>query len=283
MQCMCYALFVFSMLVFLWIITPLFVGGALVYCLLSHNSVALLFVALSLLWSTYMIAHPCCVRTSLPRTLLSHPSWYLWFHAEKPVPNKYANNVCLFVHPHGLLSIGSLALFHFVPNSNTVFAVSTFLFYIPITSIFLPHCGFVPATKYGIQCAMESDCNLLINPGGLPEIICAEAQTPLFFIERRFGIFKLAFRHKQTIQLIVIENEEKTYNVVPLPCRKYRIYIAWWTNFFLLIIPCFGGIACSHVPHRVHLKALQCDSIPHEEVHDFLALKARYTDMLPGN
>ena len=186
------------------------------------------------------------------RQLLSAVAWHDWFEA-CAVPSDFGESI-VCVHPHGLLSLGTLSMLHFVPGSRTVLAVAPALFYIPIFGLLGPYLGLVPATKKGLQAVLKSERTLLILPGGVPEIVCAEAAECTLFIKRRMGLFKLAFEAGRDLQIIILEGEEKLYRPLCLPSLKQRIWLSWATNLPFML-PWFGGYYGTFIPRPIPLKA----------------------------
>jgi len=178
------------------------------------------------------------------------------------------------IHPHGLLGLGALAIFHFVSDSQTLFAIAPLLFYNPLFVILGPHLGLVPANKIGILTALKMGQSLIILPGGIPEIICTEFENRTLFIKRRFGIFKLAQQQSVNLLPVLIVNEERMYNTVKLPCLKRRVYWSWRLNVpFLFPYPI--GLFYSIIPQRVPLE-LEIGPVISSTETSLLALKKKY-------
>ena len=261
---------IFCIIIFGWI----FCVPIICMICFSFSALLLFIFPMSYIACREAVRTPRIHKNSLLRTALSSIPWHQWFRTDC-LNYKYSKNTSLFVHPHGLMCLGTLSLIHFVPGSNTILAVSPFLFYIPFFGWLLPWAGVVPATKRGIVLVMQSDSNLLILPGGVPEIICGERGVQTFFLRQRMGIFKLAFAHKQTVLPIVIKNEEKMYNLISLPCKIQRLFLSWSCNI-PLCFPWFGGIWGSFIPHRVHLEVKVAEAVRGSAASSFLPFKNLY-------
>jgi len=220
---------------------------------------------------------PVPKNNSLLRKLLSSIAWRDWFSAT-PVAASFGRSI-VCVHPHGLLSLGTLALLHFVPGSNTVMAVAPILFYIPFFGLLGPSLGFVPSNKAGLLAVLKTDRTLLILPGGVPEILCAEAVQKTLFISPRVGLFKLAFHEGRDMQIIVVDGEEKLFRSLRLPFLKERTWLSWAFNFPVML-PWFGGCYGSFVPrrHRISARSLQLVQVGNSD--NFFDLKREYENRL---
>lgn len=261
---------VFSVLVSLWVLlTPLL----LLLCW-SVSGMIIFTFPLSLLLCSRTVYNPSIHKMSSFRVFISSIPWCQWFNAS-PIKGPFTKNMIIFAHPHGLLSLGTLMLIHFVPESETILAASPFLFYIPIFGWLLPWMGVVPATKRGLSLVIESDSVLLFLPGGVPEIVCAENCRQGFFIKRRMGIFKLAWQYKQTILPIVIENEEKMYKLLQLPFQSTRLWLSWVFNI-PFTFPWFGGIWGTFIPHRVPLHLIVGEKVEPGAASSFFTFKSLY-------
>ena len=209
--------------------------------------------------------------------MLSSIAWRDWFSAT-PVPALFGRSI-VCVHPHGLLSLGTLVLVHFVPGSNTVMAVAPILFYIPFFGLFGPSLGLVPSNKAGLLAVLKTDRTLLILPGGVPEILCGEAEEKTAFISPRVGLFKLAFHKGRDLQIIVVDGEENIFRPLRLPFLKERMWLSWAFNFPVML-PWFGGCCGSFVPRPHRIAARPLELVEVSKAKTFLELKRDYENRL---
>lgn len=260
---------VFTCVVAVWVFFTPFI----LLCSFAFSSTMLFLLPFSFIISSSIINYPTLYKQSAIRKFIASIPWHLWFYA-KPLKT-FPKNTILLVHPHGLLSLGTLALIHFVPNSPTILAIAPAFFYVPIFGWFAPYLGLVPATKKGLRLTINSQANLVILPGGVPEILCTEKTNTTFFLKQRIGIFKLAFTSHRSLLPIVIQNQENTFQLIKLPLLKHRIACAWFTNVFI-VFPWFGGIAGSFVPKRVKLSLKIGKLISSKHAMDFWDFKRQY-------
>ena len=211
------------------------------------------------------------------RQFISAVSWRDWFGASA-VQEDFGNSI-VCCHPHGLLSLGTLSMLHFVPGSRTVMAVTPLLFYIPLFGLLGPRLGLVPATKKGLLAVLKSDRTLLILPGGVPEIVCAEAEECTLFIKRRMGLFKLAFEAGRDLQIVIVEGEERLFRPLKIPCLKHRIWLSWATNLPIML-PWFGGHYGTFIPRPIQLKARLLKLVEVSKCETFFDMKKCYEKRL---
>ena len=226
--------------------------------------------------SRRLVRQPTVPKSSFLRKLLSAIAWRDWFSAT-PAPALFGRSI-VCVHPHGLLSLGTLALVHFVPASNTVMAVAPILFYIPLFGLLGPSLGLVPSNKAGLLAVLKSDRTLLILPGGVPEILCGEEQKTLF-ISPRVGLFKIAFHEGRDLQIIIVDGEERMFRSLRLPFLKERMWLSWAFNFPVML-PWFGGCYGSFVPRPHHLAARPLQLVEVSKAQTFFGLKREYETRL---
>jgi hypothetical protein len=154
-------------------------------------------------------------------------------------------------------------------------AVTPLLFYIPIFGLLGPYLGLVPSTKKGMRAVLKSERTLLILPGGVPEIVCAEAEECTLFIKRRMGLFKLAFEAGKDLQIVIIDGEQDLYRPFHIPFLKQRIWLSWVTNLPFML-PWFGGYYGTFIPRPIPLKATLLERVEVSKADTFFDLKKNY-------
>ena len=264
----------FSFIMFAWLfLLPLYL-----FACLCCSSCLLCTLPFSFAASRRLVRNPVIFkRNHFLRQLLSAVSWRDWFGA-KAVQQEFGNSI-VCCHPHGLLSLGTLSMLHFVPESRTVMAVTPLLFYIPLFGLLGPYLGLVPATKKGLLAVLKSERTLLILPGGVPEIVCAEAEECTLFIKRRMGLFKLAFEAGRDLQIVIVEGEEKLYRPLKLPLLERRIWLSWVTNLPFML-PWFGGHYGTFIPRPIQLKARLLKLVEVSKCETFFDMKKCYEKRL---
>lgn len=150
------------------------------------------------------------------RNIVNNIPYHLWF-GEIDVINTPESPTLICSHPHGILCTGILFSTHFRPASNTLFAVSKWLFYIPLIGWLAKQLGCIPATYEHIEKALDTHSVILV-PGGVPELISSKPYV------NRHGFLKIAKRKKIPILPIIIS--QTFYDMIPCPAEKIRIYIA---------------------------------------------------------
>ena len=141
----------FTCIIFAW----LFVLPAYMFACMCGSFWLLCAFPFSYAASRRLVRNPVVFKYNhMLRRLLSAVSWCDWFGADQVTAN--FNNCIICVHPHGLLSLGTLSMLHFAPGSRTVMAVTPLLFYIPIFGLLGPYLGLVPSTKKGLQAVILS-------------------------------------------------------------------------------------------------------------------------------
>ena len=228
--------------------------------------------------SRRLVNNPAVFKKNHPlRQLLAAVQWHSWFSAV-PVVEDFGSSIAC-CHPHGLLSLGTLSMLHFVPGSRTVLAVAPVLFYIPIIGLLGPYLGLVPASKRGLQAVLKSERTLLILPGGVAEIVCTEAEECTMFIQRRMGLFKLAFEAGRDLQIVLIDGEENLYRPLRIPFLKQRIWLSWATNLPFML-PWFGGYYNTFIPRSISLQAKLLARVEVSKANTFFDMKNMYEKQL---
>ena len=185
------------------------------------------------------------------RNAVSSIPWNEWF----PCNTIRVKQACVVaVHPHGVICCGALAGIHFVPGSQTVFAVAPLLFYVPILGWVLRLLGCVPARFSIMSKALRRGYPVIVMPGGVPELVMSECgDDSHLFLKQRRGFLRLASTLKKKILCVTVSGECDTYRRVIAPFLPQRTYVSWRTNI-PLTIPIFLGWYGTWLPKRTHLR-----------------------------
>ena len=105
----------------------------------------------------------------------------------------------------------------FRPGSNTLFAVSKWLFAVPFIGWLARHLGCIPATYKSITKALETNTVILV-PGGVPELVSGEWYT------RRHGFLKIA--KQMDIPIVPVLVDDYHYERLPFPLPYLQMYLA---------------------------------------------------------
>lgn len=150
------------------------------------------------------------------REFVNNIPYHLWFGkvASLDAPT---NPTLICSHPHGILCTGILFSMHFRPASNTLFAVSKWLFHVPLIGWLAKQLGCIPATYKHIEKGLQTHSVILV-PGGVPELISGK---PYVY---RYGFLKIA--RKMNVSILPVVTDQSFYDIVPCPVESLRIYIA---------------------------------------------------------
>ena len=156
------------------------------------------------------------IPTGYIRSVVNNIPYNLWFgHIDDICAPAKPTLICS--HPHGILCTGILFSVHFRPGSSTLFAVSKWLFYIPVIGWLATQLGCIPATYYNINTALKTNSVILV-PGGVPELISGKQYT------RRYGFLKIA--KKKKVPILPVTTKQTFFNRIPCPWESARIHIA---------------------------------------------------------
>ena len=226
---------------------------------------ALPFVFLSsILWTPFvLLSLPICYVSTLflddseyVRTLLSKMPYHWWFGAIDR-PNLPNTPHLIAYHPHGVFCIGAIVGLHLQPGGTTKFAVSPWLFTVPVVGTVAVMLGCIPATKKSILNALKKHSVILV-PGGVPELVTGELYT------RRFGFLKLG------VPILPVVCKSEFYTVLDIGFKDIRIHIAKEYGIPIMF-PWIFGWHNTWVPRRVPIKLSVLDihrvSGPIEDEH----------------
>ena len=217
-----------AIILIVWLVTlPLFVLGTL--CMSPF-----FICALPLCWVISLIqqhqywhgqqADNCCWY------IVSRIPWHLWFKSLTADPLSIETPALICSHPHGWVCAGIMLGNHFHPKGpKTYFAVAPLLFWIPIFGWFLYSLRCIPATRRHIKQTLTHSSVILV-PGGVPEIVCAESPIIRLFLEERYGFARLADTTNTPLIAAWTEGELFTYERITLPFLEARIWLSHQLN-----------------------------------------------------
>ena len=165
-----------------------------------------------------------------------------WFGQVKWIPT-YSSPTLICSHPHGIICTGILFSAHFRPGSNTLFAVSKWLFAVPFVGWLAKHLGCIPATYKSITKALETNTVILV-PGGVPELVSGEWYT------RRHGFLKIA--KQMDIPIVPVLVDDYHYERLPFPLPYLQMYLAR-TFDMPVMLPIIGEMY-TWLPKRLPIK-----------------------------
>lgn len=237
-------------------------------------SLPLLLVAFIFAIPSAIILLPVCIFSGvvlqwyyhdqiMPNTFLRQQINKIPFHKWFPCNQIHIKSPQLIaVHPHGLLCCGALCGIHFVPGSQTLFCVAPVLFFVPIVGWVIRLLGFIPAKRNIMLQTLRKGHQLIVVPGGVPEIVCLESQNDHERFERH-GFLRIAHDANVDVTTVFVKNECKTFNMIPLPFRKERIQCSYYFNI-PFVIPLFFGYYGTWIPKRIPLQLIQWKA-PHDK------------------
>lgn len=195
------------------------------------------------------------------RKIMSEIPWYEWF----PCNQLHFDDGMIAVHPHGVLCCGALAGIHFVPGSKTCMCIAPIVFYVPIIGLLARKLGCIPADRHHMTLALQKGYPVLVVPGGVPEIVMAEAGDD----QRRFkrhGFLRVARELSAKVHAVYVSGECQTYKMFRGPFLETRIWISWSLNV-PLVLPVLLGWYGTWMPKRVplYIKTMQIQSYEKEE------------------
>lgn len=200
--------------IFLWIyLLPILVIG-FIMCIPFFIVVTPLLMIIS--FTTIYMLKDEIIPKGLLRDYINNFPYKEWFGQIDYIPS-YPSPVLICSHPHGIICTGILFSTHFKPGSNTLFAVSKWLFTVPVIGWLARHLGCIPATYESITRALQTNTVILV-PGGVPELVSGTLYT------RRHGFLKIA---KQTnVDIIPVFTDTTFYNRLSSPLDSFCMYIA---------------------------------------------------------
>ena len=196
------------------------------------------------------------------RNYVNNIPYEKWFGKIDYLPH-YNQPSLICLHPHGIICTGILFSAHFSPGSTTLFAVSKWLFYVPVIGWLARHLGCIPATYENIEKALKTNTVILV-PGGVPELVSGEIYS------RRHGFLKIA--KKTGVSIIPILTKNVYYDRIPCPLASLRYEIAKRIDLPIMF-PVLGHYG-TWLPKRLPIKIEQKDSFRVEG--DIEAERIRY-------
>jgi 2-acylglycerol O-acyltransferase 2 len=138
----------------------------------------------------------------------------------------------LFAHsPHGILFFGMLALHVLqpvvLPNHPLAPCGIPFLFKFPVYRQVLLGNSAIPSTKRDMVTALDAGQNVILVPGGMPEMYSAfPAPAPLqLHLRRRTAMVRLAIDTGAPLVPVLCFGETELYHTQLKPLRKLRIWL----------------------------------------------------------
>lgn len=200
------------------------------------------------LWTPFLIVLlPCCYILNIfflsdsmtLRGILNNMPYHWWFGK---VTRIYLDDRCLVAsHPHGVFCVGILCALHFSPGSSTKFAVSPWLFCIPMVGSLARMLGCIPATEEEMVKALQSH-TVIVVPGGVPELVSQQLYT------RRQGFIRVA--KKANVRIVTVVTKSTFYKTIEIPLQACRVYIARKYGI-PLIFPWIFGYSGTWLPKRL--------------------------------
>lgn len=200
--------------IFIWIyLLPILLVG-FILCIPFFIVVTPLLMIISLT-TIYMLKDEI-IPHGLLREYVNNIPYKKWF-GEIDTIESYPNPTLICSHPHGIICTGILFSAHFKPGSNTLFAVSKWLFTVPVIGWLARHLGCIPATYESISKALQTNTVILV-PGGVPELVSGTLYT------RRHGFLKIAKR--MGVSIVPVYTNTTFYDRLTCPLDTLCIYIA---------------------------------------------------------
>lgn len=226
--------------ILLWVyLCPVLIVGTLV-CLPYFLVVTPIMLGVSLL--TVYLWHDTIIPTGALRDLVNTMPYTAWFGAIDTVPVPSRPHL-ITSHPHGFLCTGILFSTHFRPGSRTVFAVSPWIFAIPVVGWVAHHLGCIPANEGSIRRALKSHSVILV-PGGVPELVAQAHYT------RRHGFLRIA--QAANVSILPVVTRSVHFVGVAAPWLSTRQWVAK-TYGVPLMIPMLGWYG-TWLPRRVPIR-----------------------------
>lgn len=184
------------------------------------------------------------------RDLVNDMPYKWWFRSIQKI--KLPNTPSLITsHPHGIFCTGILIGCHLQPNSRTKFAVSSWLFCIPIVGMMATFMGCIPANE-DIICNALKDSSVILVPGGVPELVTQTLYT------RRYGFLRIA--KKCNVPILPVITVSNFYSTLSLPFKSFRTYIARHYGIPIMC-PWIFGYMGTWIPKRVPIVLEQLDAV----------------------
>ena len=203
-----------ALAIFIWIyMMPILFVGTLM-CLPFFLVVTPPLMLISFTW--FYLVKDSFIPDGAIRSILNNLQYDKWFRQRMTFGTPSTPHL-ITSHPHGVLCTAVLFGIHLSPKSTTRFAVSPWLFSIPLFGWVAHHAGCIPATYDRILHSLESSSVILV-PGGVPELV-----TGVHY-ERRHGFIKIA---KQSgVPILPIVSPQRYFDILSLPLQDLRVYIA---------------------------------------------------------
>ena len=234
------ALIYWTVCIFLWLyLLPILLIGTII-CIPIFIVITPILMTISL--SVMYLLKDELVPDGSIRRIVNNIPYHLWF-GEIDTMETLPTPHLICSHPHGVLCTGILFSVHFRPGSTTLFAVSKWLFTIPLIGWLAHHLGCIPATYEHIEKALQTHSVILV-PGGVPELITGKSYT------KRYGFLKIAKKTNAMIKPVTTTNTY--FDLIPCPLEGLRMYLAIHYGFPIMF-PVLGWYG-SWLPKRNPIK-----------------------------
>ena len=137
------------------------------------------------------------------------------------------DHVMMCYHPHGVLTNG--IMFNLLLNpkfSNFKILGANACKFAPFLGELATACGLEPVSKRSMLKNMRQGNNLIIVPGGFPEIYLSFPNSESIYIKERKGFIKYALRYGYTLYPVYTFGENDLYDQFKLPFLKQRMMLS---------------------------------------------------------
>lgn len=162
------------------------------------------------------------------------------------------SNYLITVHPHGVWPSSAL---HYLTDPliknfrKSIMTVHSVIFYAPFIREAAYDMGLRDCTEKTITDLLNSDCNVIIAPGGEREVVNMQKNVDIIYIKRK-GIFRISLETGKPIIPIISYNENDLYENLNLPW--FRNFLKKYLNTSLML--CWGNFPCFWKPKNVTVK-----------------------------
>lgn len=256
------AFFYWSIAIFLWVylLPILFIGT--IMCIPFFVVVTPLLLAIHA--SVMFLLKDELISEGTIRKIVNNIPYELWFGLIDEMDTLPTPHLICF-HPHGVLCTGILVAVHLRPESDTVFAVSKFLFTVPLIGWLAHRLGCIPATYEHIESALETN-HVILVPGGVPELISGKEYR------NRHGFLKIA--KKLHVNIKPVYSSTKFFDLIPCPFEGLRMYIAIHYGVPIMF-PILGWYG-TWLPKRKPIKMKFCDAFVVDQEKSIEANRVEY-------
>lgn len=226
--------------ILLWVyLCPILVVGTLV-CLPYFIVVSPIMICVSFV--TAYLWRDTIIPTGVLRDIVNNMPYTMWFGSIDIVKTPSTPHL-ITSHPHGFLCTGILFAAHFRRDSKTVFAVSPWVFAIPVVGWIAQRLGCIPADEDSIRRVLKTHSVILV-PGGVPELVTQRHYT------RRHGFLRIA--HHLDVPILPVVTRSVHFVGITAPLLDVRQWVAK-TYGVPLMIPMLGWYG-TWLPRRVPIR-----------------------------